>query len=79
MEKNNVVDVLNKDFVDLFIEKFNVKHTVTNYGANKCPYLNRLLSNMYKDGILDRCVVGIPDSKYLGFPSWIYSYSLKLK
>ncbi len=69
------VDMLNIDFVDAYINKFNPPYRCTLYGANKCSELSRRLSTMYKKGLLSRISVGI---RGLGidFPKWVYLYRL---
>lgn len=71
------VDVLSKEFVDYFSEKTGAKIYFMPYGANKCPKLGSVLSEMYKDRILIRHATGIPGMCGMGFPKWIYRYRLK--
>lgn len=74
IKSNQVVDMLNEQFVDDYIKEFNTKHIVMPWGANKCNELSKLLSSLYNQGILKRSAVGIP--KEVGFPNWIYCYEL---
>ena len=62
--------------MDAYIAKFNPKHIVMPWGANKCSELSRLLSSLYNQGILKRNTVGIPYSVGVGFPKWVYCYEL---
>jgi len=71
------VDILNADFVDAYIEKFNSKHEVTMWGANKCRDLVRVLKIGYDRGIFDRWTCGIQGMWGLGFPKWVYAYKIK--
>lgn len=75
-EEDGRVDVLNVLFVDKYIKKFNPKHYIMPFGANKCREIGRLLSEMYKKGMLERCRVGLHRMER-GFPKWVYSYSLR--
>lgn len=71
------VDILNEAFVDEYISKFNPKHRVTNWGANKCRLLSSDLNAMAKSGVLDRGIIGLPHGNWEpGFPKWVYTYSL---
>ena len=74
-EPTKCVDILNMKFVDSYIERFNPKHKVCMYGANKCKELSMLLGNMYKKGILSRCTMGV-EGVGEGFPKWVYVYEL---
>ena len=77
--KNNsqFVDVCNADFVDDYIAKFEPKkYRITNYGANKCPEIGRVLKAGYDNGVFERKPVGIP-LMMQGYPKWVYVYSLK--
>lgn len=74
--KNGPVDILNEKFVDQYVDKFNAKHKVQMYGANKCPELSRNLSTLFKEGILTRSTIGVPDLWGMGFPKWVYVYDL---
>lgn len=76
-EHKEGVDILNQDFVDKYIEKFNPKYAVQPYGANTCKQLNRLLSDMYHCNMLNRWVVGLSGIG-MGFPKWVYVYTLKI-
>ena len=70
------VDVMNADFVDEYIREFNPRHKVTNYGANKCQEIGRILKKGYDLGLFERKSVGIP-LILSGFPKWVYVYKLK--
>ena len=70
------VDILNSDFVDAYIEKFNAKFIITNWGANKCPDLGRQLSKLYKLCYVNRGRVGLINWQ-IGFPKWVYHYDIE--
>jgi hypothetical protein len=55
-KKDNHANILNSNFVDKYVEKFNPKYRGVNFGAFKCPELGRLLSLMYHKNILD-CMI----------------------
>jgi hypothetical protein len=71
---NGHIDILNSDFVDDYIKKFNPVYKIQPYGANSCKELGRVLSSMYKNGLLNRFVMGIP--YMVGFPRWVYCYEV---
>jgi len=72
------VDILCTDFVDKFIDRFKPVFREVNWGAYKCPTLNRLLRSMYKKGILKRGIIGLDKGSWQpGFPKWVYVYSLE--
>lgn len=68
------IDILNKPFVDIYITKFKPRHKRVNWGADKVPELGRLLSSMYRKGLLKRSCAGINDAVMYGFPRWVYIY-----
>ncbi|KKN66070.1 hypothetical protein LCGC14_0475480 [marine sediment metagenome] len=70
------VDILNSDFVDLYIAAFNPVYRLTNWGAYKCPQLGKLLSQMFKKNILERGTISLGINWEPGFPKWVYSYSI---
>ena len=70
------VDVLCQDFVDKFIKECNVPFKETNWGAHKCPELGRMLVKLYREGFLDRGIIGLGANWQPGFPKWVYVYSL---
>lgn len=71
------VDVCNAYFVDDYLDATNARCAVQPYGAAKCPTLGRDLSLMHARGILTRSRVGLSDMRWMGFPSWVYSYKVK--
>lgn len=77
IRERGAVDILNVEFVDQYIREFNPPHVSQPYGANTCKELNRLLSRMYKSGVLNRCAVGV--SGGIGFPKWVYCYDLRFR
>ena len=76
---NGLQDVYMEKFVDSYIKCCNPnKVEVMLWGAQKVPELNRYLSELYKNGILDRFSIGLHnlhDSKSM--PKWIYGYNIK--
>ncbi len=70
------VDVLNRPFVEAYIEKFSPKWVETAYGAPKCPEVGRLLASMERGGTLKRSATGLSGMGW-GFPKWVYVYSLQ--
>lgn len=69
-------DILNAQFVDDFVLRFNVPVGLTWWGANKCPTLGRDLAAMKKRGYLKRSRVGLGMNWQPGFPRWVWSYEL---
>jgi hypothetical protein len=72
--KKEPIDILDRDFVDDFIEKTGCKFNQMPYGAHKCKYLGQTLSRMHKEGMLDRGIIGLSGME-TGFPKWVYVYS----
>jgi len=71
-------DVLDSDLVCAYADVTGCEPTVLMVGAPKCPQLGRDLSAMYAAGKLERSVVGLGNGdSSIGFPKWVYSYSLK--
>lgn len=73
---NASVDCLNRDFVDHYTETTGARYGVHMYGADKCPQLERDLATMKKQFLLVRHRVGIQGMAGMGFPKWVWSYSL---
>jgi hypothetical protein len=69
------VDILNEDFVDAYIAKFNPKHTPTMWGAWRCKEISRILKFGFDTGMLCRYASSLPEHPQ-GFPNWIYIYTL---
>jgi hypothetical protein len=70
------VDILNKHFVDDYVEATGAKDIVTWFGANKCPTLAKDLRDMYNARLLTRWRNGIRSVGCDGFPKWVWSYEL---
>jgi Uri superfamily endonuclease len=75
IQENLHANILDKKFVDEYVQKFNTKYFVMAYGADKCPELGRVLSNMHKHSLLQRDRIGLSNMES-GFPKWVYVYSL---
>ena len=72
----NHVDILNREFSDAYIAKFNPPHLIQPFGANTCPELGKMLALGFKNGMFIRNSVGI-QAGYWGMPKWVYVYHLK--
>lgn len=71
------VNVLDSDFVCGYADATGAKATVGVVGAPRCPRLGRDLSEMLQGGLLTRSVDSLPaGDASMGFPNWIYTYSL---
>lgn len=70
-------DVCDSEFHDAFATYFHVKQNEKLWGAQPSPLAMRRLAAMYRDGDLKRCRVGLTQMGGMGFPTWVYSYSLK--
>ena len=72
------VNMLDIDFVNSFVEQFQARYDDMTLGAVKCKELSKLLSSMYKNGLLKRYSHGVRSglSKDGKFPKWVYSYEL---
>ena len=71
------VDVLNRDFVEDYVEATGAKYYIQMYGANTCRRLGKDLAAMNKSGILKRSRTGIYGMVGMGFPRWVWSYRLR--
>jgi len=69
------MNILDKDLVDAFTAKFNVRYLVQPFGANGCPILSRLLGSMYRCNLLDRGRISLYEGR--GWPKWVYTYTRK--
>lgn len=71
------VDVLNKRFVECYVDSTGAKEIMQFFGASKCRQLGRDLGEMYRLGRLNRHATGLaPGDSYMGFPKWVWSYSI---
>lgn len=71
------VDVLDREFVDNYVEATEAPWKVMPFGANECRLLGRDLAEMFRNGKLKRHTVGISDGLcHQGFPKWVYCYQL---
>ena len=71
------VDVLNRYFVDEYVEATGAPVDVMPYGADRCATLGRDLAALYYSRDVDRVVTGIEGMAGLGFPRWVYTYHLR--
>ena len=76
--EDQFVDVLNRKFIDDYIDQFNPRYGLTNYGANKCPDAAKTLKIGYDQCVFQRQRAGITCG-YSGMPRWVYVYSLPAK
>jgi len=73
-------DVLDSDLVCAYADATGAACATGLIGAPRCPQLGRDLSAMYAAGRLLRKPVGLPAGDALmGFPKWVYSYSLNVE
>lgn len=76
---NGWQDVYMEDFVTSYINDCNPKNVkIMLWGTQKVPELNRYLTELYKNGVLERFTVGLHnwhDSKLM--PKWVYGYKIK--
>lgn len=70
------VDVVTRDFVEDYTDATGASYQLMPFGADKCPQLGRDLAKMADAGRLTRCRVGIDGMGGMGFPRWVWSYSL---
>jgi hypothetical protein len=73
------IDILDEEFVNAFIDKFDAKFEHCRLGSPKCKELSKLLSSMYKKQLLDSHSHGTKSglTKDGSFPKWTYLYELK--
>ena len=67
-------DVLERDFVDAYIEYTGAKFKPSFYGAYWCDALRRDLGHLHKEKALKRHATGISGMGGMGFPKWVYAY-----
>lgn len=71
------VNVLDRAFVDAYVEATGAKVMMMAFGADKCPMLGRDLSDMCKSGSLKRSVASVQGMGGMGFPTWVWDYALR--
>jgi hypothetical protein len=68
------VDILNRYFVEWYVDATKSREKVKMFGANGCPRLASDLLAMKKAGMLTRCRIGVSGMAGMGFPKWVWSY-----
>jgi hypothetical protein len=64
-------------FVQDYIEECRPNRIVImSYGAHKVPQLGRDLTNMFQNNQLQRRRTGLGNMHSMGFPSWVWEYTL---
>lgn len=74
--RHGAVDILDRDFVESYQSATGAKVDYMIYGAPKCNQLGRDLAEMAKKYYLKRERVGLNGMGGMGFPRWVFSYSL---
>lgn len=69
-----MLNILEVDFIDEYIKVCKPKYHITMWGANKVPELGRILTSMFKCGILTRSRIKV--NAGWEFPSSVYVYEL---
>ncbi|MND22554.1 hypothetical protein D3C81_935880 [compost metagenome] len=70
------VDILDKDFVMEYISATGARWAPGLSGAPFCKVLDNDLREMTKAGVLNRHRSGLGDMAGMGFPRWVFVYSL---
>lgn len=71
------VDVLNRQFVEDYIEFSGATCRLMWWGAPKCALLSADLARLAREKVLTRQPYGLPTPNWQpGFPKWVYSYSV---
>lgn len=70
------VDILDRYFVDAYVEHTGALCAVMPFGANKCKLLSQDLRRMQWHRRLTRTRTGIEGLAGMGFPRWVYTYKL---
>lgn len=79
-ESQSFVNVLDSEFVNAYIEANGARWKRKHFGAPNCPQLVSDLGLMYQLGLVLRRATGTaPGDSGMGFPKWVYVYSLKEK
>lgn len=76
LQHNGATDVTDVAFQEAFAKEFNASFIEKMYGAQPCPLAQRVLRRMWDDYRLRRSIIGLPEMSGMGFPKWVYSYSL---
>lgn len=67
-------DVMNKSFVEDYVQATGAKSVLTLVGSDKCRQLGKDLAVMHKNGNLFRRTEGTEGTSGYGFPKWFYQY-----
>lgn len=68
------VDVLDAEFVELYLDYSLVSYEFTMYGAHRCKQLTRDLSELASKGYISKGVIRVPPMS--GFPTRVNTYRL---
>lgn len=69
-------DVCSQAFHDAFHALFGGTRAVKFWGAMPVHKAMRLLRQMHREDVLERCRIKLGDG-LVGFPSWVYNYRIK--
>ena len=79
IRKHGVVSAVNQAFVDAYVAATGATYSPTMYGSNKCRKLYLDLGEMSDDYRLKRVRTGIKGMAGMGFPNWVWTYSLAIE
>lgn len=70
------INILDYDFMMAYIDEFNPQNVKYHlYGSPTCKEVGMLLSDMYKQNLLDRYRIGLSGMESC-FKKWVYCYEL---
>lgn len=72
------VDILNRYFVEDYVDATKAPHHPMTMGADRCPMLAADLRRLFHAGLLQRQRSGIEGMGY-GWPKWVWTYHLPRK
>lgn len=75
LRRNHTTDRLDKRFHDEYTNRFGGTQHIQPYGSSPNKDAMKWLVKLYRQGSLNRSIIGIPDHE-AGFPNWIYVYTL---
>lgn len=75
LKTNYTTDIYDQNFHEQFYQRFGGKRTIYPFGSCPVHKAQRLLTRMYRFGMLDRDRVPLSGHEP-GFRNWVYGYTL---
>lgn len=75
LDRHFHADATNGDFHDEYFEKFGGRRKETDWGTQPVYEAQRLLKELFDEGLLERDRVNLSSYKHPVYPRWVWVYS----